>query len=78
MRKKFIAAVLCALLTVVFAFAACTPGSSDENEYTLEREPGTKQVTIYYNRAEGYSDCDIWFCILANTAQRLLSMFPKA
>ncbi len=61
MRKKFIAAVLCALLTVVFAFAACTPGSSDENEYTLEREPGTKQVTIYYNRAEGYSDCDIWF-----------------
>ncbi len=35
-------------------------GSADEEEYTLELEDGCRQLTIYYYRAAGYDNCDIW------------------
>ena len=31
-----------------------------DKEYELPLEDGYRQVTIYYNRAEGYDDCDIY------------------
>lgn len=34
------------------------PGTQDE--YRLPLEDGKKQLTIYYFRAAGYADCDIW------------------
>ncbi len=59
MKKTFISAVLGALLSALLIFAGCTPSGAPE--YNLEREPGTKQVVIYYNRPDGYENCDIWF-----------------
>ena len=62
--KKTLFAVLCTLLAGLFLFVtACTPkegGNGDEGEYTLAPEEGCNQLTIYYNRAEGYADCDAW------------------
>lgn len=61
MMKKFAVAVLSVLLSMLFVLGACTKKTDDEEEYTLERAEGTKQVTIYYNREEGYEGCDVWF-----------------
>ncbi len=62
MKAKKLIAAFCVALTAMFAFAACAPaGPSDDGEYTLEREEGTKQITIYYNSPDGYDDRDIWF-----------------
>lgn len=58
--KKWIAA-FCVALTALFAFAACTPENGGEDEYTLELEPGKKQITIYYQNETGYADRDVWF-----------------
>ena len=62
--KKTLFAVLCTLLAGLFLFVtACIPkegGNGDEGEYTLAPEEGCNQLTIYYNRAEGYADCDAW------------------
>lgn len=36
-------------------------GIPPDEEYTLERGDGEKQITFYFNRPSGnYSDCDIW------------------
>lgn len=61
MMKKFAVAVLSVLLSMLFVLGACSKKTDDEEEYTLERAEGTRQVTIYYNREEGYEDCDVWF-----------------
>lgn len=58
--KKKIFAIFCALLSCLLVFAACGGNSGEETEYELPLEDGCRQVTIYYNRAEGYSDCDVW------------------
>ena len=70
MGKKIMWAVLSALLSMIFVFAACTPKDSGGNvdspdkpgeEYTLECPSGYRQITIYWNRASGvYDDCDVW------------------
>ncbi|MBD5632694.1 MAG: type I pullulanase [Clostridia bacterium] len=59
MKKRKILAVLSVLLSSLFAFAACGPKGGDE-EYTLEKEDGCNQLTIYYNREQGYDDSDVW------------------
>ncbi|MGN0814136.1 MAG: type I pullulanase [Candidatus Coproplasma sp.] len=70
MKKLFIS-LLSVLLSFVFVFAACgeqavtpdtpdTPSGGTGDEYTLELEEGCRQLTIYYNRAAGYTNCDIW------------------
>jgi len=62
--KKIFAAVLCVLLSTVFVFAACGKSDDDkttgDEEYTLELEDGYRQLTIYYNREQGYENCDVW------------------
>ncbi|MDE6104741.1 MAG: type I pullulanase [Clostridia bacterium] len=57
--KKFFS-LICVLLCGIFVFASCKK-DDNESEYTLEKQDGYNQVTIYYNRAEGYDKCDIWF-----------------
>ncbi len=57
--KKKILAVFCALFSCLFVLAACADPNGGK-EYELPLEEGCRQVTIYYNRAEGYSDCDVW------------------
>ena len=69
MMKRRIYLWLCILFSLLMAFTSCkTPtapidsgnGSSEaEEEYTLELEDGFRQLTIYYNRASGYENCDI-------------------
>lgn len=60
--KKFFP-LLCAMLCAVFVFASCTGGKKDAppEDYNLPLEDGKNQVTIYYNRPQGYEKCDIWF-----------------
>lgn len=70
MMKRRIYLWLCILFSLLMVFTSCkTPtapidsgnGSSEaEEEYTLELEDGFRQLTIYYNRASGYENCDIW------------------
>ncbi len=61
--KKTLLAILGVLLSFVFVLSACggngKPDGGDK-EYELPLEDGYRQVTIYYNRAEGYDDCDIY------------------
>ena len=49
------------LLSALFLFVtACKPSGGDEGEYTLDREDGCNQLTIYYYCATGYDDRDVW------------------
>ena len=68
MKKRF-TALMAMLLALLFLLCACggneTPpepeeGGGPKDEYTLPLEDGKKQLTIYYYRAAGYEDCDIW------------------
>lgn len=62
MMKKVIVSVISIALSALLLFAtACAPKDSDSGEYTLEREDGTKQVTIYYQSKTGYDNKDVWF-----------------
>ena len=58
MRVKKLLALFLALSMLIPAL--CLAGSADE-EYFLEREPGTRQLTLYWKRAStDYSKCDVW------------------
>lgn len=66
--KKF-TAFISVLLAMLFLLCACgesnTPPADGgdpepDEEYSLPLEDGKKQLTIYYKRSVGYSDCDIW------------------
>lgn len=57
--KKRILAVFCILFSCMFLFVACAKNDGGK-EYELPLEEGCRQVTIYYNRDAGYSDCDVW------------------
>ncbi|MDE7453816.1 MAG: hypothetical protein K2N22_05345, partial [Clostridia bacterium] len=64
MKKRFLA-VLCMLLSLVFVFAtACNKGGNgggeEEGDYTLEKEEGCNQLTIYHYSETGYDDRDVW------------------
>ncbi len=59
MKKNRIWAALCVLLSSLFVFASCGP-KKDGGEYTLDPEEGCNQLTIYYNREQGYDDSDVW------------------
>lgn len=58
--KKTLIVIFSFLLSFVFVFAACANNGDDGKEYDLPLEAGYRQVTIYYNRAAGYDDCDIY------------------
>lgn len=68
-KKGLLFTLICVILSCVMCFGAfgCQSGGdsggngggSDE-EYTLELEEGCRQLTIYYKRALGYENCDIW------------------
>lgn len=62
MKKRFLV-VICIVLSTLFLFvAACTPkDNGDDEEYTLDLEPGMRQITIYYQCSTGYDDRDVWF-----------------
>lgn len=59
MRKREIAFLLAVML---LASAVCGGWSaSAEEEYTLEREPGCRQLTLYWNSPDtDYEHCDVW------------------
>ncbi|MCD8371759.1 MAG: type I pullulanase [Clostridia bacterium] len=72
--KKLLYILVACIASVAIFLSACdsdnvvdssvsdssTSESSSESEYTLELEEGCKQLTIYYYRAAGYENCDIW------------------
>ena len=72
MRKKgLLFTLVCVILSSVICFGAfgCQSGGDNggngnggggDGEYTLELEEGCRQLTIYYKRASGYENCDIW------------------
>lgn len=60
MRRRGFFAALCVALACLFVFASCAKTPEDKGEYELPKEEGCKQLTIYYNRDGGYSDCDVW------------------
>ena len=60
MKKALVSVISVALSALMVCATACTPKDSG-GEYTLEREEGTKQVTIYYKSESGYDDKDVWF-----------------
>ena len=77
MGKKILMSVMTVLFCMLFVFAACAPkgdngggGGGDiggeipdtpGDEYTLECPAGYRQITVYWNRANGgYDDCDVW------------------
>ena len=60
MKIKKVFPVLCAFLCAVFVFASCKKNDKPE-DYTLPLEDGKNQITIYYNRPQGYENCDVWF-----------------
>ena len=48
------------LLALLLAFSALA-GACAEEEYFLEKEPGCRQLTLYWNDPEAdYSKCDVW------------------
>lgn len=76
--KKTLLAILGVLLSFVFVLSACggngkPDGGDGDKEYELPLEDGYRQVTIYYNRAEGYDDCDIymWYGTVAGRGYAL-------
>lgn len=60
--KKLLTIALSLCLSFVFVLSACgtESGGGEDEEYTLELADGCKQLTIYYYRAAGYDNCDIW------------------
>lgn len=40
--------------------ASATPTAPPAKEYTLDKEPGYKQLTLYWNHSGSYDNCDIW------------------
>ena len=59
MKRRHFFAAICIMLAVMFTLASCAGGGKDK-EYSLDREEGYRQLTIYYNREAGYDGCDIW------------------
>ena len=67
-KRGFLFTLICVMLSFVMFLAACggqpsnpdTGGGGTGDEYTLELEEGCRQLTIYYKRAAGYENCDIW------------------
>ncbi len=67
---KKVTSLVSVLLAMLFLLCACgeTPPANtppdvppqQQEEYTLPLEEGKKQLTIYYKRAAGYENCDIW------------------
>ncbi|MDE6273551.1 MAG: type I pullulanase [Clostridiales bacterium] len=65
--KKF-TAWLALVIAALFVFCACEPTTEPPvdpagpsgDEYSLPLEDGKDQLTIYYKRAAGYENCDIW------------------
>ena len=62
MRKLRIVSLLLSLLLAMSAFSAPALGeAAEEAEYELEREPGCRQLTLYWNHPTAdYDACDIW------------------
>lgn len=75
-RKELLNFAVTLCLSFAMLFSACgqggdstaTDGGEDSTpsasfsgeEFTLPRGEDEKQLTIYYNRAAGYDDCDVW------------------
>ena len=58
--------IMCMLTALLMALAllcgpAAVPAARAEEEYTLPREAGTRQLTFYWQDEEAdYSTCDMW------------------
>ncbi|MGN1104678.1 MAG: pullulanase-associated domain-containing protein, partial [Candidatus Coproplasma sp.] len=62
-KRGFLFTLICVILSCVMClgvFGCQSGGPGKGDEYTLELEEGYRQLTIYYNRAAGYENCDIW------------------
>ena len=58
--KRLISLLLSALL-LALPLMGCLAEEAEEDEYTLEREPGTRQLTLYWYRPDtNYETCDMW------------------
>ena len=76
LAKKLISEFLILFLLIVFAASctqnynisvnstqsstALPTSTAPAEEYTLEKEPGHKQLTLYWNYSGSYDKCDIW------------------
>ena len=57
-QMRFLALLLAILLAMS---AVSVPALSEEAEYELAKEPGTRQLTLYWNHPDAdYSKCDVW------------------
>ena len=57
MLKRCLALLLAALLLV----SALIGAGAEEGEYFLEKQPGCRQLTLYWNDPEAdYAKCDVW------------------